>query len=277
MSATPPPGQTAAPNDPLATAIHKVQLGIRPLQQACWRLIDLARVHAPEPDPQGRFDAQQVWTELQAELEALSETCSRLIQTLRRAAQAWSPQQDEAALARMASSPAREAELRKRIAQLDRHLMGLYLQLVSLCEQAATPLQQEWQAPQAGRPLHRAHVEVELEYTLAGTDPCYDDNDDNTLAVQELLSWSAGFGGVEVPNAESVHMQIHDNWLDYPHPWMAHQCWLTHDVLEHNHGHHPRMGLPALLRTGRIHVDVHAVRSYVFDLQTGQFVARDAP
>lgn len=54
---------------------------------------------------------------------------------------------------------------------------------------------------------------------------------------------------------------------------MAHQCWLTHDVLEYSHGHNPSMGLPALLRTGLIYVDVHSVRSYVFDVRTGQFVA----
>jgi hypothetical protein len=58
---------------------------------------------------------------------------------------------------------------------------------------------------------------------------------------------------------------------------MDRQGWLTHDVLEHNYGHNPRLGLPALLRTGHIYVDVHAVRSYVFDLQTGQFVTRVTP
>lgn len=54
---------------------------------------------------------------------------------------------------------------------------------------------------------------------------------------------------------------------------MPHQCWLTHDLLEHNHGHNPHMGLLALLRTGLIYLDVHGVRSYVFDVRTGQFVA----
>jgi len=276
MSATSPPSLSDASHEPLALAMQKVLQGIQTLERSCWRLTDLARVHVPEPDPDPEelIYSHKKWADLMAALEAMSGACSKLTNATHRAAKRWLPPHDQAALARMASTPAQEAELRERIAQLDRNLMGLYPQLLALSEQAAAPLKREWNAPQVERPMHEASIRVELEYTLDASDPYYDENDDNTLAVQELLSWCSG---IEMHDAESKNMRIHDNWLDSPHPWMAHQCWLTHDVLEHNYGHNPRLGLPALLRTGHIYVDVHAVRSYVFDLQTGQFVTRVTP
>ena len=66
-----------------------------------------------------------------------------------------------------------------------------------------------------------------------------------------------------------------ENWLDYPHRWMDWQCWLTHDVLEHNYGQNPRFGVAALLHTGTIWVEVNTVRSYVFDLNAGRFIAQE--
>ena len=272
MSATTSPRHSDVSHDPLRLAMQKVLQRIQTLQQACWRLTDLTRVHVnvPQPDPEGLFDSQNVWADLMAALEAMSGTCSKLTQTTRRTARVWMPPQDQAALASMASTPAQEAELRERIAQLAKTMMGLYPQLLALSEQVEAPLQQKWHAPQAGRPLNEASTRVELEYILDASDPYYDEKDDNTLAVQELLFWCSG---IEMLDAESQKMRIHDNWVDSLHHWMAHQCWLTHDVLEHNHGQNPRMGLPALLRTGLIYVDIHSVRSYLFDVRTGQFVA----
>ena len=68
-----------------------------------------------------------------------------------------------------------------------------------------------------------------------------------------------------------------DNWLDYKHTWMSRQGWLTHDVLEHNHGQQPRFGVAALLHTGFIWVEVNTLRSYVVDLNAGQFLPPEAP
>lgn len=166
--------------------------------------------------------------------------------------------------------------MRQRIAQADQSLKNLYPQLLDLCQQAVTPLQQESQSPRPGQPLHHGRVHVELDYTLDEADPQYDDDQDNTLARQEVLNWYTGLQHADWMDPQDQAMRTHDNWLDHPHRWMDRQCWLTHDLLEHNYGQNPRMGMDALLRRGRIHVDVHSVRSYVYDLGQGAFVPREA-
>lgn len=119
-------------------------------------------------------------------------------------------------------------------------------------------------------------MHVELDYTLDEADPQYDEDQDNTLARQEVLNWYTGLQHADWMDPQDQAMRTHDNWLDHPHCWMDRQCWLTHDLLKHNYGQNPRMGVAAMLRTGYISVDVHAVRSYVYDLRQGVFLSRDA-
>lgn len=160
------------------------------------------------------------------------------------------------------------------LAQADQSLKALYPQLLALCQQAAMPLQQEWQSPLPTQPLHDGQAHVALCYTLDESDPQFDPDQDNILATQEVLHWVTGPNAEANLGLEEQAMHIHDNWLDYKHPFMSHQCWLTHDLLEHDYGQNPRMSVSTLLRTGQVHVEVHTTRSYVYDLRKGVFEAR---
>lgn len=207
-------------------------------------------------------------------LAEVNDVCKLLMRKVKCLAEVWGRELDQSALQALASTHAQEALLRQRIAHIDRNLQSLFPQLLALCQQAATS-QQEWNTPLPAQPLHYARTHVALDYTLDEADAQFDDQQDNTLARQEAVFWTTGMEHADPFNAQAMSMRIHDNWLDCPHRWMSHQCWLTHDVLEHNYGQNPRMGLAALLRTGRIHVDVHTVRSYVYDLNRGEFVQPD--
>ena len=209
-------------------------------------------------------------------LQAFAEgkdTCQTMSRRLRRLVDTWARVYDAAVLEKIANTPEQEVQLRTRIAQADQSLKSLYPQLLALCQQVAIPVQQEWQTPLPQQPLHDGRVHVVLDYTLDATDAQFDEDQDNTLARQEVLSWVTGLNSAWLFDPKDEAMRINDNWLDYKHPWMSQQCWLSHDVLEHNYGQNPRMGVAALLRTGRIYVDVHSVRSYVYNVTSGVFEA----
>lgn len=204
----------------------------------------------------------------------VKDTCQKMSRRLRRLVDTWARAHDAAELEKIANTPEQEAQLRKRIALADQGLKTLYPQLLALCQKAAMPLQQEWQSPLPQQPLHDGRVHIELDYPLDTADAQFDEDHDNTLARQEVLSWCAGLNSAWLFDHEDQAMRINDNWLDYKHPWMSRQCWLSHDLLEHNYGQNPRMGVAALLRTGRIYVDVHSVRSYAYDVRKGVFESR---
>jgi hypothetical protein len=237
-------------------------------QQSCWTLDDTVRPLSPEVVTQ-KDACLQAFAELNGMCRKMNRSLSRLVDT-------WARAHDAAVLEKIANTPEQEAQLRARIAQADQSLKSLYPQLLALCQQAAMPVQQEWQTPLPQQPLHEGRVHVALDYTLDATDAQFDEDQDNTLARQEVLSWVTGLNSAWLFDPKDEAMRINDNWLDYKHPWMSQQCWLSHDVLEHNYGQNPRMGLAALLRTGCIYVDVHSVRSYVFDMQQERFVERPA-
>jgi hypothetical protein len=248
--------------------MQKTLKAVDEFQQSCWTLDDTVRPLIPE-----------VVTQKDACLQAfaeLNDMCRKMNRSLRRLVDTWARAHDAAVLEKIANTPEQEAQLRTRIAQADQSLKSLYPQLLALCQQAALPVQQEWQTPLPQQPLHDGRVHVALDYTLDEADAQFDEDQDNTLARQKVLSWFTGLNSAWLFDPEDEAMRINDNWLDYKHPWMSQQCWLSHDVLEHNYGQNPRMGVAALLRTGRIYVDVHSVRSYVFDLQQGRFVERPA-
>ena len=252
--------------DPVALALQRLMRSLLAVWQDCEHLADVVRMYPP-------VDAEQLWPEFLEQLAAMSKASKSLRQDAQRASCAWMAQSDDAALARMANTPERAAALRERIALANQRLKDLYPQLVALARQSATPLHQESLAPQPDRPLHDARLDVALSYDLDEADPCYDDNEDNILAEQKVLSWGTGGHAHLLFDDMEQHPWINDNWLDHRHPWMTDQCWLAHDLLEHNYGQNPLGGLAALLRVRYVHVDVHAVRSYRVDLQQGRFVA----
>lgn len=205
-------------------------------------------------------------------LAAVKDACNKLRIKLGRLVHTWAHTHDVAALQALAHTPDQAGQIRQRMAQADQSLKALYPQLLALCQQAAKPLQQEWQSPRPTQPLHDARAHVELCYSLAESDPQFDPDQDNILATQDVLSWATGPDADAHFSLEEQAMRIHDNWLDYKHPFMSHQCWLTHDLLEHDYGQNPRMTVSALLRTEQVHVDVHTTRSYVYDMRTGEFL-----
>lgn len=246
--------------------MQKTLKAIDDLHQSCWALEDVVRPLSSE-----------VVTQKDACLQAFAEvkdTCKTMSRRLRSLVDTWARAHDAAELEKIANTPEQEAQLRARIAQADQSLKTLYPQLLALCQKAAMPVQQEWQSPLPQQPLHAGRVHVELDYTLDTADAQFDEDHDNTLARQEVLSWCAGLNSAWLFDREDQVMRINDNWLDYKHPWMSRQCWLSHDLLEHNYGQNPRMGVAALLRTGRIYVDVHSVRSYAYDVRKGVFESR---
>ncbi|WP_089956159.1 hypothetical protein [Limnohabitans sp. 2KL-3] len=120
-------------------------------------------------------------------------------------------------------------------------------------------------------PLWGAEVEVRLDHMLDESKALHDEMSNKLLASQEAMGGRVG--------PEGLNMQVMDddpavhNWLDEKNPWMDRQGWLTHDLLAHNRGHHPRFGVAALLQTNTVWVEVHTVRSYVFDLRAGALIS----
>lgn len=251
----------------VAFSLKRLQQSLFELNSACVDLSDAARIHAPSADKE--------WLEFLAEVQSVEKACNSLGQSAKWIAWYWINYTDKTELAGMAQTPEQVTALRARIAQANQHLMALYPQLVALAQHAAKPLYQEWEAPQGATPLQDGCMHVELSYCLDEADPTYDDNADNILTEQEVLFWATGKHSSALFTSEEHAMRINDNWLDHRHTWMTHQCWLTHDVLEHNYGQSPLGGLAALLRVKDVYIDVHSVRSYTFDLQTGRFVERE--
>ncbi|OYU10511.1 MAG: hypothetical protein CFE38_17360 [Comamonadaceae bacterium PBBC1] len=126
-----------------------------------------------------------------------------------------------------------------------------------------------------------AEVEVRLEYKLDESNALYDEMSNKLLASQEAMGGRVGPEGLNMQVMDddpAVHNWLDEkhNWLDEKHRWMDRQGWLTHDLLAHNRGHHPRFGVAALLQTDTVWVEVHTVHSYAFDLRAGVFASPES-
>jgi hypothetical protein len=263
-----PPGST--PDDVQRAALQDAMAQAQVMHDAWWRVNDALRLWcAQSPDAPAGAKAL-------AQVQALRGPIMLLKQSLRRMAQQAGEARDASALAAMTATPEGEALVRARLKQADLNLSALYQQLQALCVHSAAPLVREVADP-AGQglpPLCDAEVEVRLDYKLDESNALYDEMSNNILASQEAMGGRVG--------PEGLNMQVMDddpavdNWLDYKHRWMDRQGWLTHDVLEHNHGHHPRFGVAALLQTDTVWVEVHTVRSYAFDLRAGEFISPES-
>jgi hypothetical protein len=208
------------------------------------------------------------------DLEVLRKKIGHLQHTVRRELDERRQCLDARAVKAMAYSPEGTAVLRARLAQADLNLSKLYQHLVQLGKQCGQPLVQEVAGHESGfpPPMWDAEVRVSLDYMLDDDHPLYDESSNNQLARQEPINWHVKAGGVKSREMDDDPQQ--DNWLYQKHTWMNRQGWLTCDVLEHNHGHHPRFGVAALLHTGSIWGEVNTVCSYVFDLKSGCYIAQ---
>lgn len=273
---TPPvPNHQNAPHeaDPLDVSMPALQDAIEQLEvmhDAWWRVNDalLLLRDMETVDPAFMPDAL-------ADLEVLRVKIGHLKHAVRWELDEQRQRMDARAAQAMARSPEDKAALRTRLAQADLNLSALYQHLLQLGKQCGQPLVQEVSGSASGfpPPMWDAEVSVSLDYMLDDDHPLYDEMSNNILARQEPIHWHVTADGL--PAYERDNDPLLDNWLDYKHPWMDHQGWLTHDVLEHNDGHHPRFGVTALLHTGSIWVEVNTVRSYVFDLNAGRFIAQE--
>lgn len=184
---------------------------------------------------------------------------------------------DAHAVSAMTRSPEEEATLRARLAQADVNLGVLYTHLLQLGREFAQPLVNEDLGDEPGFPplASDAVVRVDLDYLCDQDQPTQDYKAAQVLAHQEaLFCWVSKQQVCDNAMEEDLEKE---NWLDYPHRWMDWQCWLTHDVLEHNYGHNPHFGVAALLQTRMVRVQVKTTRSYEYDLHAGRFVSPDAP
>jgi hypothetical protein len=237
------------------------------MNDAWWRVNDALRLLRGQDDDEAEFLSDAL-----TDLDALHVQMRRLQRSVDHLAESVRERHDASALKALTPSPQKETEVRARLAQADQNLNALYQHLQALCRQNAASLVQEIQQPIEGSafPLHDAEVHVELDYLLDESNPLFDDQSNNILARQEPIFCSVTARGAKICTRPDD--PEHDNWLDHKHPWMVHQGWLTHDVLEHNDGKNPRFGVAALLHTDTVWVEVHAVRSYAYDLRAGQFV-----
>jgi hypothetical protein len=226
----------------------------------------------PGQDP----DEAQAIAEMHADLDTLAQQLRRVQRGIQNMAELRSRRRDAAAMRALTPTAEQATAVRERLAKLDFNLSALYQQLQPMCRKTVESLVEAAQTGDSSPkpPLWDAEVRADLNYMIDETHPQYDEHSNNILATQEAIYWSV--------NAQSRRSDIRpddieeDNWLDYPHPWMTRQGWLTHDLLEHDYGKHPRFGVAALLHTQSILVEVRTVRSYVYDLQTGGFVAPKA-
>jgi hypothetical protein len=262
----------ADPLDVYMPALQDVIAQLQVMHDAWWRVNDALRLlkDMSSDDPTFMPDAL-------ADLEVLRRKIRHLQDGVYRQLNAWRQHIDGLAVQAMARSPEEAAALRARLAQADLNLSALYQHLLQLGKRCGEPMVQELSGQASGfpPPLWDAEVFVSLDYMLDDEHPLFDEMSNNTLAQQEPIDWRVTADGVRAHEMDD-DPQI-DNWLDYPHRWMDRQGWLTHDVLEHNDGHHPRFGVAALLHTSHVWVEVKTVRSYVYDLQAGRFVSPDAP
>lgn len=247
----------------LQDAIEQTQM----MLDAWWRVNDAVRLlHAKNTNaPECAKALEQV--------QAIHRPIRHLQASLRDLAAHAGDARDELAMAAMTTTHEEMVTVRERLKQADLNLSALYKQLQQFCHQAASPLvcEMSGDAMQDLPPLWDAQVEAKLDYLLDESSPLFDEESNNILASQEAMSWHIR------PEGKIIHVMDDDptvdNWLDHSHRWMQRQGWLTHDVLEHNHGHHPRFGVAALLQTGTVWVEVHTVRSYAFDLHAGKFIS----
>jgi hypothetical protein len=264
---------TPADADPLDVYMPALQDAIEKLQvmhDAWWRVNDALRLLKDMPSVDPTF-----MTNALADLEVLSQKIRHLQDGVYRQLNAWRQRIDGLAVQAMARSPEEAAALRARLAQADLNLSALYQHLLQLGKRCGEPMVQELSghASDFSPPLWDAEVFVSLDYMLDDDHPLFDEMSNNILAQQEPIYWRVradGVGSREMDDDPQI-----DNWLDYPHRWMDRQGWLTHDVLEHNYGHHPRFGVAALLHTSHVWVEVKTVRSYVYDLHAGRFIAEE--
>ena len=256
--------------DPLDVCMPALQDAIEQLEvmhDAWWRVNDALLLLRNMETVDSTFMPDAL-----ADLEILSQKIGHLQHAVRGELNEQRQRMDAHAVQAMKRSPEDAAALRTQLAQTDLNLSKLYQHLLQLGKQCGQPLVQELSGHASGfpPPMWDAEVRVSLNYMLNDDHPLYDDRSNNHLARQEPINWHVNAGGVKSREMDDDPEQ--DNWLDYKHTWMSRQGWLTHDVLEHDYGHHPRFGVAALLHTGFIWVEVNTVRSYVFDLNAGQFL-----
>ena len=249
-------------------ALLDAQAQLQAMNDAWWRVNDALRLLRGQDDDEAAFLSNAL-----TDVDALHVHMRRLQNSVNHLAESVRERHDASAMKALTPSSPKEIEVRARLAQANQNLSALYQYLQTLCRQSAASLVQEIQQPVEGSafPLQDAEVRVELDYLLDESNPLFDEKSNNILARQEPMLCSVTSRGVKI-NTRPDDPQ-HDNWLDYNHPWMKHQGWLTHDVLEHNDGKNPRFGVAALLHTDTVWVEVHAVRSYAYDLHAGRFVA----
>jgi hypothetical protein len=265
MTTTTIPPDNKALQDVEVPALMDVQVQVRVMHDAWWRVNDaLRRLRGHDED-----EALVLKNALD-DLDALDRQISHLQQGVNRIADCARERRDEATLKALTLTHGEDAEVRARLAQADLNLSGLYQNLQALCHQSSESLVHDMHQTVDGAefPVWDAEVHADLDYLLDESNPLYDELSNNSLAQQDPIFWKVTAQGVQ------DHARLDDyNWLGHKHPWMTHQGWLTHDVLEHNYGKHPRFGVAALLQTGTVWVEVHTVCSYAFDLHAGRFMA----
>ncbi|PUE06884.1 hypothetical protein B9Z51_13230 [Limnohabitans sp. T6-5] len=212
-----------------------------------------------------------------ADLKALEKSVWILKDAIKRQMESCRERMDAQAVDAMTQSPEDEASLRARLVQADLNLHVLYKHSLQLGRQTAQSLVNEAMGRESGFPplADNAVVRVELEYLPDQNELTHTDQGGTVLAHQEALFCWVSDKGIS-DNAIEEDLE-NENWMDFSHPWMSWQSWLTHDVLEHNYGRNPRFGVAALLKTGTVRVQLRTVRLYEYDLHAGQFVSPSSP
>lgn len=245
---------------------------MRVIDDAWWRVNDdLRLLRGLEADGVPFMDTAL------AELKTLEKLIWSLKDAIKWQIESCRKRMDAQAVDAMTRSPEDESVLRARLAQADVNLRMLYKHSLQLGRQRAQSLLNEALGHEPGFPPLAGDVvvNVELDYLLDQGQPMHDDQDGHILAHQEaLFCW---ISDKEISDNAMEEDLENENWLDYRHKWMSRQCWLTHEVLEHNHGHNLRFGMAALLKTGTVRVLVRTKRSYEYDLHAGRFVSPSSP
>jgi hypothetical protein len=256
------------PHDLQWPALLDAQAQLQSMLDAWWRVNDDLRLLRG----QDANEAQAI-TEVHTDLDILARQLRRLQRGVNDMADLRSRRRDAAAMKALTPTGDQANAVRERLVQIDLNLSALYRHLQPMCRQTLASLGQEGDTDSLP-PLWDAEVRVDLDYMMDETHPQYNEHSNNILASQEAIVSSLNAQGKLGDILRNDTEQ--DNWLDYPHPWMSRQGWLTHDLLEHDYGKHPHFGVATLLHTQSVWVEVHTVRSYVYDLQTGCFVAPKA-
>lgn len=241
-------------------ALKSFRRGLQDLNDLCSACADAQdglRLFAPDGETAPAEIAQ--WLDV---IQGSSKVLSRQLESL---TDAWLIEHDQAAMASWAENA---DDVGQQLGHRDGLLGGVYAQLIDLCQQPATDLKAELAQKNTTAPLLHAHVDVELLFCLDESDPQFSTEHDNVLTRREMGLWGPGPHGSRCCNEDRKTA----NWLDYPHPWMKHQHWLTHDVLEHDHGTQSRLGVSELLRSQWVFIEMTAKRMFAFNLKTGAFV-----